>query len=48
MRKRILFVTNTLGRAGAETALLTLLAQMDRRRYEICMRVLSGNGELFA
>lgn len=33
--KKILFVINTLGRAGAETALLELLRRLDAEEYEI-------------
>ena len=29
MKKKVLFVINTLSRAGAETALLSLLRQLD-------------------
>ena len=32
MKKKILFVINTLSRAGAETALLELLAQLAAER----------------
>ena len=34
MKKKILFVINTLSRAGAETALLELLAQLAAERGE--------------
>ena len=44
-KKKILFVINTLGRAGAENALLELLSKMDRG-YDISLFVLSGQGEL--
>jgi len=46
MRKKILFVINTLGRAGAETAMLELLRQMDSSEYEISLYVLMNQGEL--
>ncbi len=47
---RILFVINTLGQAGAETALLSLLQTLAREkgeaRYEISLFVLTGQGEM--
>lgn len=47
---RILFVINTLGQAGAETALLSLLQTLAREkgeaRYEISLYVLTGQGEM--
>lgn len=47
---RILFVINTLGQAGAETALLSLLQTLAREkgeaRYEISLYVLMGQGEM--
>lgn len=47
---RILFVINTLGQAGAETALLSLLQTLAREkgeaRYEISLYVLAGQGEM--
>ena len=46
MRKKVLFVINTLGHAGAETALLELLANMDPGKYEVFLYVLMGQGEL--
>lgn len=45
MNKRILFVMNTLGHAGAETALLELLHRLGES-YEIDLYVLMGQGEL--
>lgn len=45
MSKRILFVMNTLGRAGAETALLELLNRLEAS-CEIDLYVLMGQGEL--
>ncbi len=45
-RKKILFVVNTLGRAGAETALLQLLRKMDGPEYEIFLFVVMGQGEM--
>lgn len=46
MKKKILFVINTMGRAGAEVALLELLKAMDKEKYEISLFVLLGQGEL--
>lgn len=47
---RILFVINTLGQAGAETALLSLLqtlaSEKGEARYEISLYVLTGQGEM--
>lgn len=47
---RILFVINTLGQAGAETALLSLLQTLAREkgeaRYEISLYVLTGQGKM--
>ncbi len=45
-KKKILFVVNTMGRAGAERALLELLKKMDSREYDIFLYVLMGQGEL--
>lgn len=44
--KKILFVINTLGHAGAETAMLELLRNLDPREYEIYLYVLMGQGEM--
>lgn len=44
--KKLLFVINTLGQAGAETALINLLRQIDSNRYEVSLYVLMGQGEL--
>ena len=53
MKKKILFVINTLSRAGAETALLELLAHLaaergedGQPRYELSLFVLMNQGEL--
>ena len=37
MKKKILFVINTLGRAGAETALITLLKKLPENEYDISL-----------
>lgn len=44
--KKILFVINTLGHAGAETALLELLRDIDHKQYQIDLFVLMGQGEM--
>ena len=44
--KKLLFVINTLSRAGAETALLELLRQLDPKRYDVSLFVLTGQGDL--
>ena len=46
MRKRILFVINTLGYGGAERAMLDLLTVLEPEKYEISLFVLTGQGEL--
>lgn len=47
MKKKILFVINTMGRAGAERCLLSMLERMDRERYEISLFSVINRGELF-
>lgn len=44
--KKLLFVINTLGRAGAETALLELLRHLNPEKYSVSLYVLMGQGEL--
>ncbi|MBR1770716.1 MAG: glycosyltransferase [Lachnospiraceae bacterium] len=44
--KKILFVINTLGQAGAETALMALLNRLDPAQYEVSLYVLTGQGEM--
>ena len=44
--KKVLVVINTLGHAGAETALLELLRRLDPEKYEVSLYVLMGQGEL--
>ncbi len=46
MKKKLLFVINTLGHAGAETALLELMRRLDPEKYEIYLYVLMGQGEM--
>ena len=44
--KKILFVINTMGRAGAEVSLLRLLKKMNSKEYDISLYVLTGQGEM--
>jgi len=44
--KKLLFVINTLGQAGAETALMALLRRLDPKEYDISLYVLTGQGEM--
>ena len=37
-RKSVLFVINTMGRAGAETALVELLRRIDKEKYDVSMK----------
>lgn len=46
MKKKLLFVINTLSRAGAETALLALLNSLNPEQVEVSLFVLMGQGEL--
>ena len=46
--KKILFTINTLGRAGAETALIELLRRLENRDYEVYLYVIMGQGELIS
>lgn len=46
MQKKILFVINTMGQAGAETALLELLKFLDNPDYDISLYVIMGQGEM--
>ncbi len=48
MKKKLLFVINTLSRAGAEVALLELLRVLDQEKYDISLFVLTGQGELIS
>ena len=48
MSKKVLFVINTLGQAGAEVALLELLRSMDPAEYDISLYVLMEQGELLS
>lgn len=44
--KKLLFVMNTMGQAGAETALLALFRRLDPGEYDISLYVLTGQGEM--
>lgn len=46
MKKKILFVINTMGQGGAEMALLELLHRIDPNQYELSLLVILGQGEL--
>ena len=48
MKKSILFVINTMGRAGAETALVELLRRIDKTEYKVYLYVLLGQGEMLS
>lgn len=48
MKKKILFVINTMGRAGAEKCLLSMLRYMDREKYDISLFSVINRGELFS
>ena len=45
-KKKILFVINTLGRAGAEVALLSLLSTLDPNQYDVSLYVIMEQGEM--
>lgn len=44
--KKVLFVINTMGRAGAEMALLELLRRLKKEELEVSLFVLTGQGEM--
>ena len=44
--KEVLFVINTLGRAGAETAFLELLKGLDTQKIHVSLYVLMNQGEM--
>ena len=44
--KKVLFVINTLGGAGAERALLELLKRFTPNQYEVDLYILLEQGEL--
>ena len=46
--KKVLFVINTLGGAGAEKALIELLKRFPKEQYEVSLYVLLDQGELIS
>lgn len=46
-KKKILFIMNTMGRAGAERALVALIRTLPREQYEIYLQVLVNRGEIY-
>ena len=46
MKNKILFVINTLGRAGAEMVMTALMNKLDESQYEISLYVMLAQGEL--
>lgn len=46
MKKKLLFVINTMGRAGAEMAMLELMRCLPSEQYEISLYVILSQGEL--
>ena len=46
MKKKLLFVVETLGRAGVETALLELVRKLDPEQFEISLFVLRAQGDM--
>ena len=47
-RKKILFVVNTMGRAGAERALCSMLTIFDRERFDVSVFSVINRGDLFS
>lgn len=45
-KKKVLFVINTLGQGGAETAFIQFIKKFDPKRYETHLFVIMGQGEL--
>lgn len=49
MKKRVLFIINTMGRAGAETALINLMKKLvSMGEYDVSLFAIIPRGELFA
>ena len=44
MRKRVLFVINSMGCGGAEKSLLSLLSLLDYEKYYVTLQMFSGGG----
>ncbi len=47
-RKKLLFVTNTMGRAGAEKCLQALLELLDPEKYDLSVYSIINRGELYS
>ena len=47
-KKKILFVTNTMGRAGAEKCLQALLELLDPEKYDMSVYSIINRGELYS
>ena len=47
-KKSVLFVMTTLGRAGAERALMELMRLLPPEQYDVSLYVLVPRGEMFA
>ena len=48
MKKKVLFVNNTMGRAGAERTLLALLEMFDKEKYDVHFLAIIPRGEFFS
>ncbi|MBD5106234.1 MAG: glycosyltransferase [Lachnospiraceae bacterium] len=48
MKKKVLFVINTMGRAGAEKCLLSMMKYMDTEKYDISLFSIINRGEMFS
>lgn len=49
MKKQVLFIINTMGRAGAETALINLMNKLlTLKEYEVSLYAIIPRGEMFA
>lgn len=46
MKKKILFVINTLGQAGAECAMLNLIKSLDEQAFDISLYIMLNQGDL--
>ena len=44
MKKKLLFVINSLGCGGAEKSLVSLLSVMDERRYDVDLLMFNPSG----
>ena len=48
MKKKVLFVTNAMGRAGAERTLIALFEKFDKQKYDVSMLSIIPRGDFFA